>query len=137
MGDLWERWWPTLVGGLLLAGGALVLWPRSTERHIEGEAPPAVAQGPAPATSSTQPTEQEEQTGREHQLEEARLRAALRAAEQERGQSSEGRRPTDEVAARADTEPVGPMRLTEESPDVRTALGQVEVELYETGWCKY
>jgi glutaredoxin len=137
MGELWERWWPTLVGGLLLAGGALLFWPRATEQPIEAEAPAAVSQGPTPAAASARPTEQDEEVSRERQLEEARLRAAVRAAQEEPARSSEGRRPTDDTAASKDAEPVGPMRLTEQSPEVRTALSQVEVEIYETAWCKY
>ena len=135
MGELWEQWWPTLVGGLLLAGGALLLWPRATDQRIEAEAPAAVTLAPAPAPSSGRPTEQDEQVSREHELEEARLRAAVRAAKEEPGQSRE--RPDDDSVAKADTEPVRPVQLTERSAEVRTALSQVDVELYETSWCKY
>jgi|GEM_PF-1843295 len=135
MGEFWERWWPTLVGGLLLAGGALVLWPRATQRRIEAETPTAVASAPTPATSSARPTERDEEVNRERQLEEARLRAAVRAAREESGQSRE--RAGDVSVAKADTEPVRPVQLTERSAEVRTALSQVEVELYETSWCKY
>ena len=139
MGEFLEKWWPTLLGVVLVLGAGVLLWP--------DQKGPNVALGPEPSAAAAlgppnpaPPTRTDQEVERQHNLEDARRHAMLREAEDARERSGDAAADADserEPTSAAADAPARTIRLTENSPEVQRALRQVEVELYETSWCKY
>lgn len=135
MGEFLEKWWPSITGVVLLTLAAVLLWPEPTDSSIEAESNP-VAAAPAPAPSSMETDPRSAEIDRAKSLEDARLRADLRQAESER--TARTAPETDAPPAPSVDDPAtGAVHFTQDSPEVRSILRQVDVELYETAWCKY
>lgn len=135
MGDLFSRWWPTVVGLVLLALAALILWPSDPPVATIGPAPTPVGLQPSPSPSS-EGSSQTSELDRRKALEDARLRAELQAARKDLdGRAVDS--PRDGADDRRSDVSAPRATLTQNSPEVQSALRLVEVELYETSWCQY
>jgi glutaredoxin len=139
MRELWERWWPTVLGLVLLVVAGFFLWPKADRGQadrpqVTGE-PLASAPEPAPAQVPPADTRGAD-LDRQRELDEARRRIALAEAADERNDEPEPTARRDSVEGAPD-EPVRSVTLTQNSPEVQRALRSVEVELYETHWCQY
>lgn len=136
MGEFFERWWPSIVGTLLLAVMGFFLWPRSSAPSIGAEPEPVAAPAALGTESSQVGTPSASDLDRERDLKEARFRTESKAEEALRDAAPEASAPPDAPPA-PDDEPARAVTLTQDSPEVRRALSAVEVELYETAWCQY
>jgi glutaredoxin len=135
MGDFLSRFWPTIVGVLLLALAALILWPSDPPVATVGPAPTPVGLQPAPLPSSDD-SSQASELDRRKALEDARLRADLEAARKNLDARAVDS-PRDAADDRRNDVSAPRATLTQNSPEVQRALRLVEVELYETSWCQY
>jgi glutaredoxin len=136
MGELWERWWPTVLGIALLGTAGFFFWPDADGPGAALEQPPAVAE-PSPATLPSSATEARgADLDRQRLLEEARQRSLLRGATDEPPAGPE-RNALPEPDAVGRDEPNRAVTLTQDSPEVQRVLPLIEVELYETAWCQY
>lgn len=136
MGELWERWWPSVLGVMLLGLAGFFLWPDADRPHAAAEQPPPATQldpEPRPAATVEAPSAD---LDRQRLLEEARQRAALRRALDQPDADPQGNLPPEPTFAGRD-EPERAVTLTQSSPEVQRVLPLIEVELYETHWCQY
>lgn len=135
MGDFLSRFWPTIVGALLLALAALILWPSDPPPPTVGPAPTPVGLQPTPLPTS-EGSSQTSELDRRKALEDARLRADLEAARKDLDARVVDS-PRDDADDRTNDVSAPRATLTQASPEVQRALRLVEVELYETSWCQY
>jgi len=134
MGEFFERWWPSIAGAVALTLAGLLLWPRSSTPSVGAERAPAAAPVGQAEPADAAPASEDVQRARV--LEQARRDAELKTAAATQGTEPEDRAAPD-GAQPTRQEPSRTVTLDQDSPEVRRALGKVEVELYETSWCKY